>query len=73
MNSTLDTALQNAAAAEATYQASLGNVATIQTAIDTATTPLEPAKAKLATDATAFNAAMDTLSQAALAAKVPTA
>jgi hypothetical protein len=73
MNSPLDTAINAASAAEATYNADVDNVATIQTAIDTATQPLVPAKAKLATDATAYNASLDTLSQAALAAKVPTA
>ena len=71
MNTQLDTALQAAAAAEATYNADVANVATIQTAIDTATAPLAPAKAQLATDAAGFNAALDSLSAAALAAKVP--
>lgn len=70
MNTQLDTALQAAAAAEATYNADLANVATIQTAISTATAPLAPAQAQLATDATAFNSTLDALSAAALAAKV---
>jgi fructose/tagatose bisphosphate aldolase len=70
MQSLLDTAITKAAAAEATYQADTNNVATIKAAIETATTPLSPAVAQQTTDAAAFNAALDELSAAALAAKV---
>jgi hypothetical protein len=72
MQSQLDQAITNASAAEATYTADAGNVAAIETAIQTATAPLAPAQAQMSTDAVAFNAALDALSQAALAAKVPT-
>lgn len=70
MQSALDAAITTAAAAEATYSADVSNVATIRAAIESATTPLAPAEAQQATDATAFNAALDALSLAALAAKV---
>lgn len=70
MQSALDSAITNASAAEATYSADVNNVQTIQTAIQTATQPLAPAQAQLATDADAFNASLDALSGAALAAKV---
>ena len=59
-------------AAEATYSADVTNVATIETAIATATAPLTAAQTQAATDATAFNASLDALSAAALAAKVAT-
>lgn len=72
MNTPLDNAITAAAAAEATYNADVENVATIEGAISAATTPLLPAKAQLSTDASNFNAALDALSAAALAAKVPT-
>ena len=42
-----------------------------KTAIAAATGPLAPAVAQQATDGTAFNTALDALSTAALAAKVP--
>jgi hypothetical protein len=71
MNTPLDNAITTAAAAEATYSADVQSVGTIQTAIATATAPLAPAQAQLATDATAFNAALDQLSAAALGAKIP--
>jgi hypothetical protein len=71
MNSQLDTALQAAAAAEATYNADVSNVGNIQSAIAAATAPLAPAQAQLGTDAAAFNTTLDGLSAAALAAKVP--
>jgi hypothetical protein len=70
MDSPLDNAIKDAAAAEGTYTADLTNVATIQTSIDTATAPLAPAKAQLVTDAANFNSKLDALSAAALAAKV---
>lgn len=70
--SALDQAITTAAAGEATYNSSFQNVANIQIAIDTATTPLAPAKAQLVTDATSYNASLDALSVAAIAAKVPT-
>ena len=71
MQSTLDQAITDAAAKEATYGADVTNVATIQTAIDSATAPLAPAQQQLAADATAFNASLDALAAAATAAKVP--
>ena len=72
MNSPLDNAITAAAAAEATYSADVTNVATIQTAIETATAPLAAAQTQANTDAIAFNASLDALSAAALAAKVTT-
>ena len=71
MQSALDQAITTASAAEATYSADVSNVAAIQTAIATATAPLAPAQAQDATDAVAFNAALQALSTAALAAQVP--
>lgn len=71
MTSALDQAINAASAAEATYNADVANVANIQTAIDTATQPLAPAQAQLATDKAAFNAALDTLASAATSAKIP--
>ena len=70
MQSALDAAITKASSAEATYSADVQNVANIQTAIETASAPLAPAQAQLSTDASAFNASLDALSQAALAAKV---
>jgi hypothetical protein len=70
MQSALDAAITNAAAAEATYTADTANVATIESAIEAATSPLAPAKAQQVTDAGAFNTSLDALSNAALAAKV---
>ena len=70
MQSNLDAAITNTAALEATYQADVSNVATIQTNIAAATSPLGPAQAQLSTDATAFNASLDALAAAAVAAKV---
>jgi hypothetical protein len=72
MQSALDTAITAAAAAEATYSSDVSNVANIQTAITAATSPLAPAQTQLSTDAVAFNASLTALSQAALAAMVPT-
>ena len=66
----LDQAISAAAAAEATYVADSATVANINVAIAAATSPLSSAQAQVATDATAFNAALDALSAAALAAKV---
>ena len=73
MNTALDQAITAASAAEATYSADSQTVTNIQTAIEAATSPLAAAQATVATDATAFNASLDALSAAALAAKVPTA
>jgi len=70
MQSRLDQAITAAGAAEATYSADVNAVATIQTAIETATAPLAPAQAQLKTDTDAFNTALDALSAAALAAKI---
>ena len=67
MQSALDQAITAAAAAEATYSADLANVGSIQTAIATATAPLAPAQAQLTTDTAAYVAALQALSQAALA------
>ena len=72
MNSPLDNAITAAAAAEATYSTDVNNVATIETAIATATAPLAAAQTQTSADATAFNASLDALSGAALAAKVAT-
>lgn len=71
MQSALDQAITTASAAEATYEADVTNVSNIEAAIQTATAPLAPAQAQMATDATAFNAALQALSTAALAAQVP--
>ncbi len=68
----LDQAIQDATAKEATFIADTSNVQTIKTAIDTATAPLAAAQATAASDAAAFNASLDALSAAALAAKIPT-
>ncbi len=70
MQSNLDAAITATAAAEATYVADSDNVATIEAAIEAATSPLAPAKEKQATDAASFNKSLDDLSAAALAAKV---
>ena len=70
MQSILDKAITDASAAEATYSADSANVETIKTAIEAATSPLAPAVAQQATDAVAFNSALDALSVAALSAKV---
>lgn len=72
MQSALDQAITAAAATESTYNGDADNVATIQTAIEAATSPLAPAQAKMLADAVPYNAALDALSEAALAAKVPT-
>ena len=71
MDTNLDKAITTAASAEATLLADQGNVQNIETSIATATAPLASAQAKLSSDVVAFNAAMDNLSQAALAAKIP--
>jgi hypothetical protein len=71
MQSQLDAAITAAASAEAVYSTDAGNVATIQAGIATATSPLAPAQAQLATDAAAFNASLDALAAAAVAAKIP--
>jgi len=70
MQTQLDQAITAAAAAEATALADQTNIATIQTAIATATSPLAPAQAQYVTDATAFNATCDALSAAALSSKI---
>ncbi len=70
MQSALDQAISTASAAEATYQADAATVMNIQAAIDTATSPLAPAKQKLSDDGVAYNKALDDLSAAALGAKV---
>ena len=71
MTSKLDTAIASAMSAEATYLADTAAVANIQTAIDTATSPLAGAKATVTADIATFNAALDAVSAAALAAKIP--
>lgn len=70
MDTPLDNAITAAAAAEATFSSDTTNVANIQTAISAATTPLAPAQAQLASDAVAFNNALDALAAAAIASKV---
>lgn len=70
MQSNLDAAITDTAAKEATYQADVSNVSTIQTNIAAATSPLAPAQAQLSTDAQAFNDSLDALAAAAVAAKV---
>ena len=67
----LDQAIQAVTAAEATFYADVATVANIQTAIATATGPLAPAQAQVATDVTAFNTALDAVIAAAQAAKIP--
>jgi hypothetical protein len=67
MNSPLDNAITAAAAAEATYNTDVTNVANIETSIATATAPLAPAQAQLGTDGAAFKASLIALSDAALA------
>lgn len=66
----LDQAIAAAAAAEATYTGDVNNVASIQSSITTAQAPLVPAQAQLATDAAAYNTALDALIAAATGAKV---
>jgi len=70
MQSPLDKAITDAAGAESTYVADTVSVSNIKAAIDAATSPLAPAMAQLAADASAFNAALDALAAAAVAAKV---
>jgi hypothetical protein len=67
----IDQAITDAAAAEATYNADVSNVASIQAAADAASAPLPAAQAKLVTDAIAYNNKLDVLSVSALAGKVP--
>jgi len=73
MQSQLDAAITDTSAKEATLTADQASLANIETAIATATSPLAPAQALVNTDIAAFNASLDALSAAALAAKVPTA
>ena len=68
---TVDQALSNVTAAEATLKADQASVTNIQTAIDTATAPLEAAQATVANDITTFNSAIDTAITALTAAKIP--
>ena len=64
MQSAIDQAITAASSAEATYQADLNSVSTIQANIAAATSPLAPAQAQLATDQSAYVAALQTLDQA---------
>ena len=64
MNSPIDQAIAAASAAEATYNSDVANVANIETAIQTATSPLAPAQAQLTSDQAAYVAALQTLDQA---------
>jgi hypothetical protein len=66
MQSPLDQAITATSAAEANYTADQQNVENIQTAITTATQPLAAAQSQLSTDQTAYIAALNALSQAAL-------
>lgn len=70
MQSALDAAITDTSAKEATLTADQGSLANIQTAIATATSPLAPAQALVSADVIAFNASLDALSAAALAAKI---
>ena len=64
MQSPIDQAITAAAAAESTYNSDLANVASIETAIEAATSPLAPAQAQLATDTATYVTALQTLDQA---------
>jgi hypothetical protein len=64
MQSPIDLAITAAAAAEATYNGDVQNVAQIQTAIEAATSPLAPAQAQLVTDTAAYVSALQALDQA---------
>jgi hypothetical protein len=70
MQTPLDAAISAAAVAEATYTADLNNVASIQSAIASATSPLEAAQAQLAADSVAFAGALSVLGAAAQAAEL---
>lgn len=61
MQSALDQAITVVAAAEATFQSSVGNVATIQSNIAAATSPLAPAQTQLSTDQAAYVASLQAL------------
>jgi hypothetical protein len=65
MGTQLDQAISAVSAAEATYNSDTQNIANIQTAIATATAPLAPAQAQLATDTTSYVAALNALISAA--------
>jgi hypothetical protein len=65
MTTPLDDAINTAAKAEATYLADLGNVGAIQAAIDTATNPLAPAQAQLATDTGSYKQTLLNLAKVA--------
>jgi hypothetical protein len=71
MNPTVDQALSAVTAAEATYNADVASEANIKTAIATASAPLPAATAAVATDATAYNAAVDAAVVALTASKIP--
>ena len=73
MQSALDQAITAVSAAEATVIADQNSVTTIQTAIATATAPLDSAQKTLAADTAAFNQKLDDLVTAAQAAKIPVA
>lgn len=64
MQSLIDQKQAAAAAAEGVYSNDLANVATIQTNIAAATSPLVAAQAQLATDQAAYVAALQDLDQA---------
>jgi len=66
MNSPLDSQITATAASEATYLADVANVATIQTSIATATTPLAPAQTQLLNDEGVLYTNLQTLSALAL-------
>lgn len=67
----VDQALSAVTAAEATLKADQANVANIQTAVATATAPLESAQATVTSDIAAFNGAIDTAIDSLTAAKIP--
>jgi hypothetical protein len=70
---TLDQAISQVTATEATYIADAKTVDNIQTSIATATAPLASAQSTVASDITAFNASLDTLAATAIAAKIAVA
>lgn len=67
MTPTLDQAVTAVTAAEATYNADVNNVATIEANVSTASAPLPAAQAQVATDQTAYVSALNDLVAAAQA------
>ncbi len=63
--------MQAAGVAESAVLADQTNVASIQSAIASATSPLDPAQEQLAGDIVTFNAALQNVSAVALSAQLP--